>query len=335
MWRQGGSIYTRKVEGHEQQQPVTAVATRMASAGMVNSKQHHTRSRADDANHEPNGRVMGEASHTSPHVPSSPPTGPNRKPPLIDQSSPDQGSKRDAATKLKPSAVLTPQGSEPVLNARRQWSSIPTQQYCSAKRGPMFSPASVHAASSPPSPLVHRSPLKAQQGASLGAGLPGMVPTPFFDGGVGQTLDMEGEHGDSSPEEGVGDAGLEDTEVLQLKRLLASVRQRRGGDISGILAAANSRGTPLLAADRVEALASIDSSVRRREERGKAPITHGGSKWDTHAAASNQHQAARTATGTHPHAFTNNQPDPPASPPSQAPPQPQAGGHGTAAAPRT
>ncbi|CAI5962729.1 unnamed protein product [Closterium sp. NIES-64] len=49
-----------------------------------------------------------------------------------------------------------------------------------------------------------------------------MVPTPFFDGGVGQTHDMEAEHGESSPEEGVGDARGDDPKLLELKRLLNS-----------------------------------------------------------------------------------------------------------------
>ncbi|CAI5973089.1 unnamed protein product [Closterium sp. NIES-65] len=173
----------------------------------------------------------------------------------------------------------------------------------------------------------------AERGTSMGAGLPGMVPTPFFDGGVGQTHDMEAEHGESSPEEGVGDAGGDDLELLELTRLLNSVHQRRGRDISGILAAAGSRGTPLLGADELEALASIDSSVRRHEECGKGPIS-GLNRGDTQAAASNIPQAPPIATNENPHASTNDHHDPSPQPTSQPATPPQAVGHATAVAHR-
>ncbi|CAI5973374.1 unnamed protein product [Closterium sp. NIES-65] len=170
-----------------------------------------------------------------------------------------------------------------------------------------------------------------ERGTSMGAGLPGMVPTPLFDGGVGQTHDMEAEHGESSPEEGVGDAGGDDPELIELTRLLNSVRQRRGRDISGILASTGCRGTPLLGADELEALASIDSSVRRHEECGKGPIT-GLNRGDTEAAASNIPRAAPIATNENPHAFTNDHPDPSPQPTSQPATPPQAVGHATAVA---
>ncbi|CAI5959864.1 unnamed protein product [Closterium sp. NIES-64] len=160
-----------------------------------------------------------------------------------------------------------------------------------------------------------------------------MVPTPFFDGGVGQTHDMEAEHGESSPEEGVGDAGGDDPELLELTRLLNSVCQRRGRDISGILTAAGSRGTPLLGADELEALASIDSSVRRHEECGKGPIS-GLNRGDTQAAASNIPRAPPIATDENPHAFTNDHHEPSPQPTSQPATPPQAVGHAKAVAHR-
>ncbi|CAI5469982.1 unnamed protein product [Closterium sp. Yama58-4] len=321
---QGGSIYRRRHEVEEKLQPAKAETQQVASGAQGHYQQPNVRSGGVEAVAKP-----GDASH---HAPASPQAGPSRTQAVLDAGSPDHGRRRSAASELNPSALVTPQRKEVSIIARGQSMCKPTGQYCSPRRQQMLSPASVRVAEAPRSPLVNHSPAHAGRSANLGAGLPGMVPTPFFDGGVGQAAAMDVEHGDSSPEEDTNGKDEADRDVLELHRLLRNIRARNGGDLSAVLGAVGSRGTAMLGADEMEVLGSIGSGAPQRGERGKAPVS--GGHGSPHPSTSHGHRHARTASRGFQPEVPHTQPSIPAPLPSQPAPKPQAGVRGTHAAPR-